>query len=142
VLPERGQADGGWSSRKATSRKGSLIVGSDVVGDRKSSVRRRKVREDAAVLDDLEAVLRTRRDDPPDGGSYSADLLRDPERTQRKIMEEAFEVCLELGRATEDRRPDRIASEAADLVFHLLVGLVGADVPFSAVLDELAARRR
>jgi phosphoribosyl-ATP pyrophosphohydrolase len=92
------------------------------------------------VLDDLEAVLRTRRDDPPVAGSYSADLLRDPERTQRKIMEEAFEVCLELGR--HERRPDRIASEAADLVFHLLVGLVGADVPFSAVLDELAARRR
>jgi phosphoribosyl-ATP pyrophosphohydrolase len=92
------------------------------------------------VLDDLEAVLRTRRDDPPAAGSYSADLLRDPERTQRKIMEEAFEVCLELGR--HERRPDRIASEAADLVFHLLVGLVGADVPFSAVLDELTARRR
>jgi phosphoribosyl-ATP pyrophosphohydrolase len=92
------------------------------------------------VLDDLEAVLRTRRDDPPVAGSYSADLLRDPERTQRKIMEEAFEVCLELGRP--ERHPDRIASEAADLVFHLLVGLVEADVPFSAVLDELAARRR
>ena len=92
------------------------------------------------VLDDLEGVLRTRRDDPPEGGSYSADLLRDPERTQRKIMEEAFEVCLELGRSTP--QPDRIASEAADLVFHLLVGLVAAGVPFSAVLDELAARRR
>jgi phosphoribosyl-ATP pyrophosphohydrolase len=92
------------------------------------------------VLDDLEGILRTRRDDPPAGGSYSADLLRDPERTQRKIMEEAFEVCLELGRT--DRSADRIASEAADLVFHLLLGLVGAGVPFSAVLDELAARRR
>jgi phosphoribosyl-ATP pyrophosphohydrolase len=95
------------------------------------------------VLDDLEAVLRARRDDPPEGGSYSADLLRDPERAQRKIMEEAFEVCLELGRAAGGAgRPDRIASEAADLVFHLLVGLVGAGVPFAAVLDELAARRR
>ena len=92
------------------------------------------------VLDDLEGILRTRRDDPPAEGSYSADLLRDPERTQRKIMEEAFEVCLELGREHLDA--ERIASEAADLVFHLLVGLVAADVPFSAVLDELAARRR
>jgi phosphoribosyl-ATP pyrophosphohydrolase len=94
------------------------------------------------ALDDLEGILRTRRDEPPDAGSYSADLLRDPERTQRKIMEEAFEVCLEIGRTGDDRRPERIASEAADLVFHLLVGLVAADVPFAAVVDELAARRR
>jgi phosphoribosyl-ATP pyrophosphohydrolase len=94
------------------------------------------------MLDELEGILRTRRDEPPAAGSYSADLLRDPERTQRKIMEEAFEVCLELGRVGDERRDDRIASEAADLVFHLLVGLVGAGVPFSAVLDELAARRR
>ena len=96
-----------------------------------------------AVLDELEAVLRSRRDAPPtDGSSYSATLLADPERAQRKIMEEAFEVCLELGRPAGERVPDRIASEAADLVFHLLVALVGAGVPWSAVLDELAARRR
>ena len=38
--------------------------------------------------------------------------------------------------------PDRVASEAADVVFHLLVGLVGAGVPLDAVLAELEARRR
>ena len=53
-------------------------------------------------------------------------------------MEEAFETCLELGRAPRD--PDRVASEAADLVFHLVVGLVDADVPFAAVLAELDRR--
>ena len=95
------------------------------------------------MIDELERILRTRRDDPPEGGSYSASLLQDPERAQRKIMEEAFEVCLELGRAGgSGASPERIASEAADLVFHLLVGLVGAGVSWSAVLDELAARRR
>ena len=55
-------------------------------------------------------------------------------------MEEAFEVCLELGRAERDE--ERIVAEAADLVFHLLVGLVGCDVTFDAVLAELARRRR
>jgi phosphoribosyl-ATP pyrophosphohydrolase len=55
-------------------------------------------------------------------------------------MEEAFEVCLELGRAECDK--ERVAAEAADLVFHLVVGLVGCDVTFDAVLDELARRRR
>ena len=55
-------------------------------------------------------------------------------------MEEAFEVCLELGRPRA--RPERVVSEAADLVFHLLVGLVDSDVSFEAVVDELARRRR
>ena len=90
-------------------------------------------------LHDLEAVLRSRRDQPPTG-SYTAELLGDPERIQRKIMEEAFEVCLELGRA--DRSEERIAEEAADLVYHLMVGLVGAGVPFDDVLRVLEDRKR
>lgn len=91
------------------------------------------------ILDDLEAVLvERRRSAPPE--SYSATLLADPEKAQRKIMEEAFEVCLELGRGEVDA--ERAAEEAADLVFHLLAGLVGAGVPLRAVYDALEARRR
>ena len=90
-------------------------------------------------LADLEAVLRDRLATAP-AESYSASLFRDPERAQRKIMEEAFELCLELGRARTDAR--RTAEEAADLVFHVLVGLVGAGVPFDDVLGVLAERRK
>nr|MBA2530192.1 phosphoribosyl-ATP diphosphatase [Euzebyales bacterium] len=72
-------------------------------------------------------------------GSYSATLLADPELARRKIMEEAFEVCLELGRTPVQQR--RVAAEAADLVFHLLAGLVGAGVGWDAVLAELEERR-
>lgn len=90
-------------------------------------------------LHDLEAVLRSRRDDPP-AGSYTAELLADPERIQRKIMEEAFEVCLELGRA--EPSAERTAEEAADLVYHLMVGLVGAGVPLDDVLRVLEDRKR
>lgn len=93
----------------------------------------------SGVLTDLEALLRDRLEHRPDG-SYAASLFADPERIQRKIMEEAFEVCLELGRA--ELRPERVASEAADLLFHLLVGLVHADVRFDEVTDELEGRRR
>jgi phosphoribosyl-ATP pyrophosphohydrolase len=93
---------------------------------------------DASTLHDLEAVLRDRLVAAPEG-SYSATLLRDPEKAARKIMEEAFEVCLELGRAQVDG--ERTASEAADLVFHLLAGLVGAGVALDDVLAELATRR-
>ena len=95
---------------------------------------------DTAVLTELEAVLVERRDDPPAGGSYSAGLVADVELTQRKIMEESFELCLELGRPERD--PDRIAEEAADLVFHVLAGLVGAGVGLDPVLVALRNRRR
>lgn len=91
------------------------------------------------LLTDLEAVLRSRRAEQPEG-SYSATLVTDPVAAQRKIMEEAFEVCLELGAADVDT--DRAASEAADLVFHLLAGLVGAGVGWDDVLAHLASRRR
>jgi phosphoribosyl-ATP pyrophosphohydrolase len=88
---------------------------------------------------ELEDLLRERRADKPPG-SYTAELFNAPERIQRKVMEEAFEVCLELGRPRRDA--ERIVSEAADLVFHLLVGLVDADLSFEAVVGELARRRR
>jgi phosphoribosyl-ATP pyrophosphohydrolase len=91
------------------------------------------------TIHELERLLRERRATRP-SGSYSAELFEDPELIQRKIMEEAFEVCLELNRAERDRA--RITAEAADLVFHLLVGLVDCDVAVDAVIAELASRRR
>ncbi|MBA2578970.1 MAG: phosphoribosyl-ATP diphosphatase [Euzebyaceae bacterium] len=91
------------------------------------------------TLEQLEAVLRDRLDHPP-AGSYSVTLLSDPERAQRKIMEEAFELCLELGRPEVD--PARTAEEAADVLFHVLAGLVGAGVGLERVMDSLERRRR
>ncbi len=90
-------------------------------------------------LSDLEAVLRSRRDAPP-AGSYTAELLADPERLQRKVMEEAFEYCLELGR--DPISHERVAEEAADVVYHLMVGLVGAGVAWSDVVAVLEERAR
>lgn len=91
------------------------------------------------TLSRLEDVVRSRREARPED-SYSAALLQDGERLQRKIMEEAFEVCLELGRARPD--PARVAEEAADLLYHLVVGLVGADVAVADVARVLEERRR
>ena len=91
------------------------------------------------TLRDLEEVLVSRRDTRPEG-SYTAALFADGERALRKVMEEAFEVCLEVGRSPAD--PERIAEEAADLVFHLMVALVGAGVSMSDVLDVLEARKK
>ncbi len=90
------------------------------------------------TLGALERTLVDRRAKLPEG-SYSAELFADPERLVRKIMEEAFEVCLELGRQPVSQ--ERVAAEAADLVFHVLVGLVSVDVGVDAVLAELERRR-
>jgi phosphoribosyl-ATP pyrophosphohydrolase len=90
------------------------------------------------ILDELEQVLRSRRTANPEE-SYTAQLLADPDLAQRKIMEEAFEVCLELGRSNND--PALTAQEAADLLYHLLVGLVSVDVPLADVLAVLEERR-
>jgi phosphoribosyl-ATP pyrophosphohydrolase len=86
----------------------------------------------------VEAVLVDRKANRPEG-SYSATLFADNELVQRKVMEEAFEVCMELGRSSVSA--DRVASEAADLVFHLLAGLVSVGVPWDSVLAELESRR-
>jgi phosphoribosyl-ATP pyrophosphohydrolase len=89
------------------------------------------------LLPELDALLRARLAERPEG-SYSVSLLTDPTLAQRKLMEEAFEVCLELQASTVDRAAT--AEEAADLVFHLLAALVGAGVSWSDV--EAALRER
>ena len=89
-------------------------------------------------LEALEAVLRQRRTSPP-VGSYSATLVSDPERAGRKVMEEAYELCVELLRPQLDAT--RVTSEAADLMFHVLAALVAVDVPVDDVLRELDDRR-
>lgn len=92
----------------------------------------------STILHDLAAVITARSDADP-ASSYTAKLLGDPEFNQRKIMEEAFEVCLELNRPTVD--PILAANEAADLVYHLMVGLAGAGIEPTAFLSVLEGRR-
>jgi len=91
-----------------------------------------------ATVRELEGVLRQRRDERPEG-SYTVTLFADRDLAERKIMEEAFEVCLELGKPAVDT--ERLVSEAADLVFHLMVGLTACDVSFDQVFAELGSRR-
>ncbi len=92
----------------------------------------------STTLHELEEVLEGRRSADP-SESYTAKLLQDPELNQRKIMEEAFEVCLELGRS--EVHTAHTAEEAADLIYHLMVGLTGAGVSIDDVLSVLEARR-
>jgi phosphoribosyl-ATP pyrophosphohydrolase len=90
------------------------------------------------TLEELQQTILSRRSSPREG-SYTVKLLSDPELVQRKIMEESFEVCLELGRGSVN--PGDLAAEAADLLYHLLVGLASVDVTLDDVLSVLEQRR-
>jgi phosphoribosyl-ATP pyrophosphohydrolase len=92
---------------------------------------------DASFVPALADFLASRLRDAPEG-SYSHAVMADSVVARRKIMEEAFEVCLELGTPVVERQ--RLAEEAADLVFHLLCGLTGAGVAWSDVEAVLVAR--
>jgi len=90
----------------------------------------------AATLDQLEATIRARRNADPTT-SYVARLTADGRaKIARKLGEEAIET---LVAALADDRP-ATKSEAADLVFHLLVLLADMGLSFDDVIAELERR--
>lgn len=91
---------------------------------------------DHEALATLERTLRSRAAERPTG-SYTVELLDDPDLLGRKVLEEAEEVVRAAGRES-DRR---VAEEAADLLYHLSALLVSRGVPRAAALAELNARR-
>jgi phosphoribosyl-AMP cyclohydrolase / phosphoribosyl-ATP pyrophosphohydrolase len=71
------------------------------------------------------------------GGSYTAELLAGGVvKASQKLGEEAVEVVV----AANSEDDQRLASEAADLLYHLLVLLQARSVPLDAVLKELEQR--
>jgi phosphoribosyl-ATP pyrophosphohydrolase/phosphoribosyl-AMP cyclohydrolase len=89
------------------------------------------------VLAQLERTLKQRAEERPDG-SYTVELLSDPDRAAAKVNEESGEV-IEAARSESD---ERVAEEAADVVYHLMVLLLGRGVPLSAVMEVLDGRRK
>jgi phosphoribosyl-AMP cyclohydrolase / phosphoribosyl-ATP pyrophosphohydrolase len=68
------------------------------------------------VLPALERTVRERERERP-SGSYTVELLDDPQRIGAKVMEEAEE----LARAAREESDRRVEEEAADVLYHLLV---------------------
>ncbi len=90
----------------------------------------------APELVELERVLARRRADP-DARSYTRKLLdAGVGRIGEKLVEEAGEVAQALASESDQR----VAEEAADLVYHLMVGMLLRDVPFRALVEVLAKR--
>ena len=87
------------------------------------------------VLDNLWITLRSRAAEMPPG-SNTARLLADRNLRLKKLGEELVELTVALTR----RDPAAITGEAADLLYHLMVALMGAGVSLHSVGAELARR--
>ncbi|ABA78396.1 phosphoribosyl-ATP diphosphatase [Rhodobacter sphaeroides] len=88
------------------------------------------------VLERLAATVEARKGADPDS-SWTAKLFaKGPEKCAEKFGEEAVEAIIEAVRG--DRA--KLASEAADVLYHLLVMLAARDVTLAEVMAVLEAR--
>ncbi len=89
------------------------------------------------ALPALERTLAARAADRPEG-SYTAALLADPPRIGEKVREEAEEVA----RAARAETAERVAEEAADVLYHLAVLLRSRGLTLADAEEVLVGRRR
>ena len=89
-------------------------------------------------LERLAATIAARKGADPET-SWTAKLLsKGPEKCAEKFGEEAIEAIIEAVKG--DR--EKLVSEAADTLYHLLVMLAARDVTLEDVLAELDRRER
>jgi phosphoribosyl-AMP cyclohydrolase / phosphoribosyl-ATP pyrophosphohydrolase len=89
-----------------------------------------------AFLSKLEGVIEQRIAENPEG-SYTARLFaKGPNRIAQKVGEEGLEVAL----AAVVEGDDKVVSESADLLYHLLVLLKSRGVTLARVVSELESR--
>ena len=89
------------------------------------------------ALPGLERVVAARAAEQPDG-SYTAELLANPAHVGEKVQEEAEEVA----RAAREESDERVAEEAADVLYHLAVLLRSRGLSLADAEEVLLARRR
>ncbi len=96
---------------------------------------------DERFLARLWAIIESRKADEGTESSYTRELLADPSKARRKVMEEAYEAseAQQALLAGKDSK-DHLAHEAADLLYHLFVLLASADVTPAEVYAVLERR--
>jgi phosphoribosyl-ATP pyrophosphohydrolase len=93
---------------------------------------------ETAFLEKLQATIRQRLADTPEG-SYTAKLASQGVlKVAQKLGEEGVELA--LAAAAQDRA--RVTAEAADLVYHLLLLLAMRELTLADVVAELERRQR
>ncbi|KZY35046.1 phosphoribosyl-ATP pyrophosphatase [Roseovarius sp. HI0049] len=89
------------------------------------------------TLEELEQIVTVRAAASPEE-SWTAKLLaKGPEKVAEKFGEEAIEAIIEAVK----NDPERLTSEAADVLFHLLVMLHSRGVSVADVMAELDNRQ-
>lgn len=119
---------------------GTRTCFSTVIGRTGGQADGNKAEEDPGghLLSRLAKTIAQRAADQPKG-SYTAELLaQGVGKASQKVGEEAVELVV----AANSEDDERLASEAADLLYHLLVLLQARGVPLDAVLRELEQRGR
>ena len=106
-------------------------------GERTCFFQNREANAPHEALPALERVVDDRRANPSEG-SWTAKLLADPPLIGEKVQEEAEEVA----RAAREESDERVAEEAADVLYHLTVLLASRDLTLSDAYEVLNARRR
>ena len=89
------------------------------------------------TLNDLFETIQSRKTAGP-SSSWTAQLLsKGPEKCAEKFGEEAIEAIIEAVKGDKAG----LTSEAADVIYHLMVMLASLDVSLDDVVDELAKRQ-
>ncbi|HEY1722267.1 MAG TPA: phosphoribosyl-ATP diphosphatase [Magnetospirillaceae bacterium] len=92
---------------------------------------------DATILDQLFTTIASRKGGDP-ASSYTAKLFAEGRpKIARKLGEEAVETTI----AALSEGKDRVASESADLLYHLLVLWADCGIVPAEIWDALAARQ-
>lgn len=89
-----------------------------------------------STLHDLFATIESRKTADPDSSWTARLLARGPEKCAEKFGEEAVEAIIEAVKGDKAR----LTSEAADVLYHLLVMLASQGVTLAEVESELARR--
>lgn len=89
------------------------------------------------TLNDLFETIQSRKSGDP-SSSWTAQLLaKGPDKCAEKFGEEAIEAIIEAVKGDKAA----LTSEAADVLYHLMVMLVARDVTLDDVVAELAKRQ-
>jgi phosphoribosyl-ATP pyrophosphohydrolase/phosphoribosyl-ATP pyrophosphohydrolase/phosphoribosyl-AMP cyclohydrolase len=89
-------------------------------------------------LEHLAQTVDARALEGDSGTSWTAHLLaKGPDACAAKIAEEGAELAEAVIRESDDH----VAAEAADLIYHLMVGLRSRGVPLDALAAKLEARQ-
>jgi phosphoribosyl-ATP pyrophosphohydrolase len=89
------------------------------------------------TLNDLFDTIQSRKSADP-SSSWTAQLMaKGPEKCAEKFGEEAIEAIIEAVKGDKAA----LTSEAADVLYHLMVMLAARDVTLDDVIEELAKRQ-